>query len=134
MSSKSCVVDPNPAILMKECYDTLLPVITDIVNMSFNTAIVPTAFKEAVVDPILKNDSLHHEVYRNFRPISNLSFISKATEKVVAVRLNHHLEDARLHVFQSAYKKGDSTETALTRIHNDILSAINDGECVYWCY
>ena len=62
MSSKSCVVDPNPAILMKECYDTLLPVITDIVNMSFNTAIVPTAFKEAVVDPILKKESLDHEV------------------------------------------------------------------------
>ena len=46
------------------------------------------------------------------------------------MRLNHHLEDVRLYVFQSAYKKGDSTETALTRIHNDILSAINDGECV----
>ena len=46
------------------------------------------------------------------------------------MRLNHHLEDVRLYVFQSSYKKGDSTETALTRIHNDILSAINDGECV----
>ena len=64
---------------MKECYDTLLPVITDIVNMSFNTAIVPTVFKEAVVDPILKKDSLDNEVYKNFRPISNLSFISNAT-------------------------------------------------------
>ena len=71
MSSKSCVVDPNPAILMKECYDTLLPVITDIVNMSFNTAIVPTAFKEAVVDPILKKESLDHEVYKNFRSIAS---------------------------------------------------------------
>ena len=91
MSPKSCVLDPIPVILGKECYDTLLPVITDIVNLSFNTVIVLTAFK-AVVDPILKNDSLHREVYRNFRLVSNLSFISKATEKVVAVRLNHHLE------------------------------------------
>ena len=115
---------------MKECYDTLLPVITDIDNMSFNTVIVPTAFK-AVVDPKLKNDSIHHEVYRNFRPISYLSFITKATKKVVAVRLNHHLEDASLHeIFQSAYKKGHSSETALTRIHNDILHAIHDGGCV----
>ena len=116
---------------MKECYDSLLPVITDTVNLSLNTAIVPTAFKEAVVDPILKNDSLHHEVCRNFRPILNLSFISKATEKVVAVHLNHHLEDASLHeIFQSAYKKGHSTETALTRIPNDILHATDDGGCV----
>ena len=116
---------------MKECYDTLLPVITDIVKLSFNTAIVPTAVKEAVVDFILKKDSLDHIVYKNFRPISNLSFISKATEKVAAVRRNHHLEAARLHeIFQSAYKKGNSTETALTRIHNDILRAIDDWGCV----
>ena len=101
------------------------------VNLSFNTAIVPTAFKEAFVDPILKKDSLDHEVFKNFRPISNLSFISKATVKAVAVRLNHHLEDASLHdTFQSAYKKGHNTETAPARIHNDILRAIDDGECV----
>ena len=47
------------------------------------------------------------------------------------MRLNYHLEDASLHeFFQSAYNKGHSTETALTRIHNDILRAIDDGECV----
>ena len=132
MSSKSCVLNPIPAILMKKCYDTLLPVITDFVNLSFNTAIVLTAFKEAVVDPILKKDSLDHEVYKNLRPISNLSFTSKATEKVVAVCLNHHLEDAILReIFQSAYRKGHSTrKTAVPRIHNDILRVNDDGEFV----
>ena len=58
--------------------------------------------KQTVVDPIMKKDSLDHEVYKNYRPISNLSFISKATEK----RLNCHLDNANLHeIFQSAYKK-----------------------------
>ena len=47
------------------------------------------------------------------------------------MRLNYHLEDASLHeIFQSAYKKGHSTETVLTRIHNDILRATDDGQCV----
>ena len=70
-------------------------------------------------------------MYKNFRPIWNLSFISKATETVVTVRLNHHLEDASLHkIYQSVYKEGQSTETVLTRIHNDILHAIHDGEYV----
>ena len=47
------------------------------------------------------------------------------------MRLNHHLEDASLHdTFQSAYKKSHSNETAPGRIHNDILRAIDDGECV----
>ena len=88
-------------------------------------------FEETVVDPILKKDSLNHEVHKKFRAISNLSFISKATEKVAAARLNHHLENASLHViYQSAYNKGHSTETALARRHNDILGATDDGECV----
>ena len=70
--------------------------------------------------------------YLDVNSISNLRLsISRATETVVAVRLIYHLVDARLHeIFQSAYKKGHSTETALTRIHNDILRAIHDGECV----
>ena len=52
-------------------------------------------------------------------------------EKVVAARLNQHLENNNLHgIFQSAYKAGHSTETALTRIHNDILRSINNIECV----
>ena len=34
-------------------------------------------------------------------------------------------------MFQSAYRMGrHSTETALTRIHNDILLAIDDNSCV----
>ena len=50
---------------------------------------------------------------------------------MVAERLNCHLDNANLHeTFQSAYKKGHSTETALTRIHNDILRSIDDNEYV----
>ena len=48
---------------------------------------------------------------------------------MVAERLNCHVDNANLHeTFQSAYKKGHSTETALTRIHNDILCSIDDNE------
>ena len=52
-------------------------------------------------------------------------------EKVVAARLNQHLENNNLHgIFQSAYKAGYSTETALTRIYNDILHSIDNNEFV----
>ena len=74
----SCLVSSENYVfeVMRFRPDSGQPVIF---NLSFNTAIVPTVFIEAVVDPILKKDSLDHEVYKNFRPISNLSFISKAT-------------------------------------------------------
>ena len=116
---------------MKDCYTILLPVIAGIINLSFDNATIPASFTEAVLDPILKKDSLDHEVHKNFRSVSNLRFVSKATEKVVALRLNQHLVSNNIHeMFQSAYRIGHSTETALTSIHNDILLAIDDNSCV----
>ena len=131
MLGKSCLLDPLPGTLMKDCFNDLLPVLVKLINLSFETATVPAPSKEAVLNPSLKKDSLDHEERNNFRPISNLRFTSKATEKVAAVRLTQHLVDNDLHeLFQSAYREGHSTETALTRIHNDILRAIDDNGCV----
>ena len=75
---------------MKDCYlyTILIPIIASIINLSFDNATVPVSFKEAVLDPILKKDSLDHEVHKNFRPVSNLRFVSKPTEKVVGLCLN----------------------------------------------
>ena len=81
MTRKSCFLDPLPSSLMKVCFTVLLPVITDIINLSFESATVPKSFKEAVLNPILKKDSLDHEVYKNFRPTSNLKFVSKRNGK-----------------------------------------------------
>lgn len=91
---------------MKDCSDTLLPVIVATVNLSFEEAVVPAKFKQGVLIPKLKKPSLDNEHFPSFRPISNLRFISKATEKVVAARLNSYLDDNNLHeLLKSAYKQ-----------------------------
>ena len=78
--------------------------------------------KRAVVRPLLKKSTLDQNDLKNCRPVSNLSYISKLLERVVAVRLNSHMSSNGLHEpLQSAYKAGHSTETALTRVQNDIL-------------
>ena len=83
--------------------------------------------KSALVTPLLKKPSLDKDVMNNFRPISNLSFISKLTEKVVLRRLIDHVSSGNLHEqFQSAYKPNQSTETALTKIQNNILIALDN--------
>ena len=64
--------------------------------------------------------------------MSNLSFISKVIEKVVASRiLDHMKENDLLDPMQSAYRSGHSTETALLRVHNDIVCAIDKGHGVF---
>ena len=79
-------------------------------------------FKQAHVTPILKKSSLDKEVFKNYRPVSNLNFISKILERVVAVQLQTHLDEAGLMTgFQSAYRKHHSTESALLNIRNNIL-------------
>ena len=105
--------------LMKDCSDTLLPVIVRTVNLSFEEAVVPAKFKQGALTPKLKKSSLDNELFPNFRPITNLRFISKATEKVIAARLNSYLDDDNLHeLLQSAYKQGHSTETIEACVSN----------------
>ena len=64
---------------------------------------------------------------KNYRPVSNLSFLSNILEKVVASRLNSHTNSSHTsNDYQSAYNKFHSTETALLKIHNDLLSSMDD--------
>ena len=67
--------------------------------------------------------SIECEEYPNFRPISNFRFVSKITEKAVACQLMNHLTDNYLdEPLQSAYKRFNSTETALLKVQNDTLT------------
>ena len=128
---KSCCLDPLPATLLKEHLDLLLPSICSIVNLSLVSGFLPSSLKNAVVTPLLKKPNLDHEVLGNFRPISNLKVISKVIEKVVAVRLQAYLDFYQLtEPLQSAYKSFHSCETALLRVQNDILLAIDNRHCV----
>ena len=88
---------------------------------------MPDGMKCARIKPLLKRASLDPNILKNFRPISNLSFISKILERVVELRIKSHLVEFSLYEhFQSAYRSAHSTETALIRLINDILVTIDD--------
>ena len=64
--TKSCVSDPLPTSILKECLQVLLPAITNIVNLSLSSSTFPQQFKDAVVTPILKKASLNPEILKNY--------------------------------------------------------------------
>ena len=67
--------------------------------------------------------------WKNYRPISNLPFLSRILEKIVLHKLLAHLQENNLcNYFQSAYRTGHSTETALLRVVNDFLNAMNEAK------
>ena len=127
---KSCILDPLPSALMKEYFEMFLPTLCKIINLSLESGYLPP-LKTAVLTPLLKKPSLDHEIFKNYRPISNLTVVSKNIEKVVAVRLHEYLLSNHLYEpLQSAYKPFHSCETALVRVHNDVMRAIDNRQCV----
>ena len=130
-ASTTCSLDPIPTPLLKDCLDELAPSIAQIVNTSLATGHFPAKFKKALVTPIIKKPTLDPDERNNYRPVSNLSFVSKVVERVVAARLNAHLSANSLHeCMQSAYRPNHSVETALLKVHNDIVCSLDKKQAV----
>ena len=84
---KSCKLDPIPTIILLEHLDVIAPTLQEIINLLLQTGNMPQNMKEALLCPLLKKPNLDLQQFKNFRPVSNLSFVSKLIERAVCDQL-----------------------------------------------
>ena len=123
MSTKSCELEAMPTNILKNdiIRTKILPVITKLINLSLQQGVFAKEWKISIVRPTLKKIGLEL-LLNNYRPVSNLSFLSKFLEKAALIQLMEHCcSNALLPDYQSAYREGYRCETTLVKIFNDIL-------------
>ena len=126
--NKTCGLDPISTSIIKGDPEVFAPFLTKIVNCSLQNGAFTSELKQANVKPLLKKLGLTADDKKNFRPVSNLSFVSKLIERTVSEQLTKHADKTRnLEPFQSAYRENHSTETAL-HVKTDLLNALDNKE------
>ena len=124
--TKSSKIDPLPIGLLKVNTAALAPFFVNLINMSYTSCTVPARLKHAVVTPLLKRPGLPKDNYSNYRPISNLPYVSKLLECHVSAQLCLHLQNNYIEdPFQSAYRPSHSIETAIVCIQDDVLRSLD---------
>ena len=81
-AEKTRLLDPIPTRIVVDCLDALLPVLTKTTNTSLITGRFADDWKSALVSPLLKKAGADR-VSKNYRPVSNLQYVSKLTERAV---------------------------------------------------
>ena len=128
MNNKFSTVDPIPPSFIKQHLDYFLPILLDIVNKSLSMGF-PDNLKHTTVNPIYKEKGSDSELFKSYRPVSNLPFLSKLIEKVALKRINKHLQSFNLlPLNQSGYIKQHSCETAICKITNDLQQIVHEGK------
>lgn len=129
LPDKCCASDPLPPRLLRECADILSPFVTELINRSLLSGEFPQSLKAAFVTPRIKKSGLDASDVSSYRPISNLSVLSKLLERFVSKQLTDHLAVfGLLPELQSAYRAFHSTETAVLKITSDILRELDQGK------
>ena len=117
-----------PTDLMDPVTHATPPYLSLLFNASMRHGVFPASQKLASITPVLKKASLDPLDLSNYRPISNLTFLSKLLEREVHEQITGYLDSHHLlPETQSAYRKNRSTETATIKVMSDAYQAADAG-------
>ena len=115
--------------VLKEAFRVLIPELTDILNMSIQTATFQNSWKCATVIPVPKTGDLSK--VENYRPISLLPLPGKILEKIIHTQLETELESSDFFKnYQHGFCKNRSTTHAILQLINQINYKM-DKKCSY---
>ncbi|XP_033105946.1 uncharacterized protein LOC117108108 [Anneissia japonica] len=134
MAPKSCDLDPFPTKIVRKLNCTV-SLFRSLVNSSLSSGIFPDSLKIGIITPLLKKSTLDPHSFINYRPVTNIPFVAKIIEKVVCLILVKFLNSNNLFdSYQSDFRKAHSTESAVMKVNNDILQALDNGYCTLSVY
>ena len=115
MNKTTCSSDPFPTRLLMSHINATVAILQHIVNLCLTTGDFPISCKSSIVIPLIKKPGLERERLKNYRDVSNRSFVFKVNEKVISIHiLGHILENNIVDSFQSAYRAGHSCRDCFT--------------------
>lgn len=124
--SKATGCDDIPSRFLKDAATVIVCPLTHVFNLSIKDADVPTEFKIARVVPLYKKGN--KSVEGNYRPVSILPVVSKILERLVYNQVYKYLNDCNLlYEYQSGFRTGFSTDTALTYLGDKIRNNMDKG-------
>ena len=119
-ANKICQLDPIPTNIVKAISGSISPLLRDIINTSLTSATFISDLKQALLKPLLKKANLPL-IFKNYRPVLNLSFVSKLNECVVCDQLTEYTaKTGNTEPLQSAYQNNHLIQMAALKIKTDI--------------
>ena len=129
MNPTTSIMDPCNTRFLLKFKEIKADAITTITNQSLTTDKFLDDWKVDAVRPLIKAQNMRTEL-KNYRPISNLSFLSKVIEKAVQAQLQKYFDkQSLLPNHQSAYRQHYSAENTFLNMCDNILKNMENGKC-----
>ena len=113
--------------LLKDALLAIPEQIALLFNLSLNTGIVPEAWKEGLITPIVKKGDATN--VNNLRPITQTPIVGKLLERYVTDHITDYLEENKLlYEGQGGFRKKHSTVRSAYSLVSDVCTAKNNRE------
>ena len=131
--NKASGPDEVPARLLINAVDVFAPILTKILQISYDKSIVPKKLKSGNVVPIHKSGDKTD--VKNYRPVSLTSIIAKVFERVIKIGVESHIDKHKIiSDSQHGFQRKKSTSTNMVTFWNDISNNIENAASISILY